>query len=684
MRSLTRRYLLIMITAGLTALAIIAIAFALSQQGRLGTAALTAVLAGVILAVPAVAIAVIWRMGRSVDRTVTGFTSELEKVADGDLDTQADNAWQQHAPGRLASAFDAMRSRLHASILSRDYLDRLLSGMNEAILVTDRNGRIYKVNNAACALLGYTSSGLLGLGISDILIETRDLQGSENGDAGDVRATPREAMFRHRDGSKVPVSYTASVILDSAGDVESRVFAAQNITDRKRIEQRMRYLARVDPLTRLANRMQFQHLLQQSTASARRRREYIALIYFDVDRFKDINDTFGHAAGDSSLEVFASRVSDEIPQGAVAGRLAGDEFAVLVTGYTDIETMVTDVTDIANRLLAAVGRPFKVHGEEIFMSTSMGVALYPRDGDNGIDLLRNADAALYHAKRAGGNCVEFYTTEMNNAAVERLMLKSKLRRAFERDELLMHYQPKYSLSTGRLAGAEALIRWELPERGLVFPADFIPLAEETNLILQLGDWVLNRVCADYRFWQRSLPSPGRISLNLSLRQLHQQRFLERVDSTLKTHGVSPTCLEFEITETTLMDDAERTIRILDSLYAMGIHLAIDDFGTGYSSLSALQQFPISILKIDQSFVRDVAMDRDDAAIVATIIRMAHSLKLEVVAEGVESMQQLEFLRAHRCDYVQGKLFADPMTRDEYRNLLLSEQFGSDRHPALSA
>ncbi|MEE8543000.1 MAG: EAL domain-containing protein, partial [Gammaproteobacteria bacterium] len=250
------------------------------------------------------------------------------------------------------------------------------------------------------------------------------------------------------------------------------------------------------------------------------------------------------------------------------------------------------------------------------------------------------------------------------------------------EELRLHYQPKYHLETGRVDGAEALVRWDLPDRGLVFPADFIPLAEETNLILRVGDWVLNRVCEDYRLWQRSVPSPGRVSVNLSLKQLRQQGFLEKVRAAFATHGVSPTCLALEITETTLMDDAERTVRILDSLYDMGLHLAIDDFGTGYSSLSALRQFPISTLKIDKSFVHDVAVDRDDATIVATIITMAHSLKLDVVAEGVESQEQLDFLREHQCDYVQGHLFGDPMTADNLLELLVDQAEGSDQHRAL--
>jgi EAL domain-containing protein (putative c-di-GMP-specific phosphodiesterase class I) len=273
---------------------------------------------------------------------------------------------------------------------------------------------------------------------------------------------------------------------------------------------------------------------------------------------------------------------------------------------------------------------------------------------------------------------------MRNAAVDRLMLKSKLRRAFERDELRLHYQPKYHLATGVVAGAEALVRWDLPERGLIFPADFIPIAEESNLILQLGDWVFNQVCEDYRYWQRCLAAPEKVSLNLSLRQLQQLRFLDRLQGMFRYHGVSPTCLELEITETTLMDDAERTVQLLNALYGMGLHLTIDDFGTGYSSLSALQQFPITTLKIDQSFVRDVAIDKDDAAIVTAIIVMAHNLNLEVVAEGVESEQQLEFLRQHGCDYVQGHLFGEPMTSEGLLQLMLDQAQGDTQYKQLFA
>jgi diguanylate cyclase (GGDEF)-like protein/PAS domain S-box-containing protein len=578
----------------------------------------------------------------------------------------------------LTDAVDSMRVSLRSSTISRDYLDRLLGSMGEALLITSSEGRIERANAAARELFGHTEAELIGKLAEELIVS------SDRRRADGVASRPREGSVPRPDGSTVSISYTVGNVHNDRNEIESRVYAAHNIDERKRVEQRIRYLARTDSLTKIANRMQFQHLLQQSIARARRTQQYVAIMYLDVDKFKDINDTFGHAAGDTSLEIFARRLIAELPENAHAGRLAGDEFAVLLTGFDRLETSSKSLAELAPRLLQAAGLPFQVHGEEIFITASMGIAVYPRDGDNVIDLIRNADAALYQAKKAGGNTFEYYSTDMNTAAVERLMLKSKLRRAFERDELRVHYQPKYRLTTGRLEGAEALLRWDLPERGLVLPSDFVPLAEETNLILQLGDWVLNRVCEDYRAWQRLVPSPSRVSVNLSLRQLQQRKFLEQVKETFRRNGVSPTSLELEITETTLMEDPERTIRILDALYSMGLHLAIDDFGTGYSSLSALQQFPINTLKIDKSFVRDVAVDRDDAAIVDAIIQMAHSLELEVVAEGVEDERQLEFLRKHGCDYAQGHLFGDPVTADKFAELLLAEEDGSGKYRALFA
>ena len=430
--------------------------------------------------------------------------------------------------------------------------------------------------------------------------------------------------------------------------------------------------------------MQFQHLLQQGIARARRTQQYLAILYLDVDKFKDINDTFGHAAGDTSLEIFARRVLAELPENAHAGRLAGDEFAVLLTGFDRLEAMLKSLAEIAPRLLQAAGKPFQVHGEEIFLTASMGIAAYPRDGDNVIDLIRNADAALYQSKKAGGNTFEFYSTDMNTAAVERLMLKSKLRRAFERDELRVHYQPKYRLDDG-------------PARGRGGAAALGPTGAGTRVAVGLraarrgneSDPAARRLGAESRL--RGLPrvAAARAVAVASVREpLAAPAAATQVPRSgardVPRNGVSPTSLELEITETTLMEDPERTIRILDALYGMGLHLAIDDFGTGYSSLSALQQFPINTLKIDKSFVRDVAVDRDDAAIVDAIIQMAHSLELEVVAEGVEDEQQLDFLRKHGCDYAQGHLFGDPVTADKFGELLIAEIDGSGKYRALFA
>jgi diguanylate cyclase (GGDEF)-like protein len=404
----------------------------------------------------------------------------------------------------------------------------------------------------------------------------------------------------------------------------------------------------------------------------------------DVDKFKDINDTFGHLAGDKTLETVANRLTEAAPPNSVIGRLAGDEFAVIVDKLEPGPQMVPELNKLARQILDRLAEPFFVQGNEVFMTGSMGVALYPTDARNVIDLIRNADAALYHSKKNGGNVFSYYKPEMNEAAVERLMTKSKLKRAFERNELLVHYQPKYNLETGLVTGAEALVRWELPERGIIMPSDFIPIAEESSLIIEIGEWVLERVCEDFRDWQRSISPTNRISVNLSLRQLRQPNFIKRISSILRQSQVSPTSLELEITETTLMENPERTIKMLNELYSLGLYLAIDDFGTGYSSLSALQQFPISTLKIDKSFVRDVATNSDDATIVGTIIHMGKSLKMDVVAEGVETEEQLTFLQQMNCTYVQGLLFGEPMSSDNYLELLLSQTAGTDKYRALFA
>ncbi|WKZ12861.1 MAG: EAL domain-containing protein [Gammaproteobacteria bacterium] len=581
--------------------------------------------------------------------------------------------------GQLAHAFDQLRERLRTATISRDYLDRVLGSMNEALILTDAEGRITRVNLAASRLLELPETTLLDRPVTQIIATAR----REDFRLEDSASRTQESVLLGRDGTEIPVSYTISGIHDSNPGSRGFIIAARNIAERKMAEQRIRYLARIDALTKVPNRMQFQHLLQRSIARASRSGRRLALLYLDVDRFKDINDIYGHAGGDLCLETLTDRLRRLLPESTVVGRFAGDEFGIILDDLDEPGNDTQDLADRARKVLRELSQVIAFQGQQIHMTASIGIAVYPADANNVIDLVRSADSALYHAKRSGGgDTIEFFDPEMNAAATERLMLKSRLRRAYERDELLVHYQPKVDLRTGRVAGAEALVRWEMSERGIVLPSEFIPLAEESNLILDIGEWVLERVCHDFSQWQKKMLFPGKVSLNLSLKQLRQPNFSGRVADIFRKHGVPPASLELEITESTLMENPERTVRILDELYSMGLSLAIDDFGTGYSSLSALQKFPISTLKIDQSFVRDAATDADDATIVATIIQMGHGLNLDVIAEGVESHGQLRFLRSTGCDYVQGLLFGEPMSGAEFMRLLASQRQGAPPFKAM--
>jgi diguanylate cyclase (GGDEF)-like protein/PAS domain S-box-containing protein len=615
--------------------------------------------------------ALAWRLTRQLQRPVDSLIKSAERIGQGDY-TRPVEVRRHEALADLQQALERMRGRLRQSTINKNYLHSVLNSMTDAVFVTSPDGIIKMANSAACKLLGFGEEELLGRSILTVL-EERERAGF---DLLQAAQETRETVVRTRSGQTIPVSFTGSRIDSDDPQFQGNIFVARNITDRKRAERRIRYLARYDALTKIPNRMQFHHLLQQTIARALRAGQVVAVLYLDMDRFKEVNDTFGHGAGDRTLEVLAERLTRSLPKETVVGRLAGDEFALFVDGLPADADNRGPIAQLARSLLTEVCRPFQLNQHEVFLTASVGIAFCPRDAENVIDLIRNADAAMYYSKQNGGNTFAFYSPEMNAAAVERLMLKSKLRRALERDELEIKYQPKVDLRNGRIIGAEALLRWRLPGHGDIPPSHFIPLAEETNLILDIGEWVLNRVCLDYRQLQSKGGDPGRISLNLSLKQLRQASFILRCRSVFRRHQVSPTAFELEITETTLMADPQRTVRLLDELYAMGLHLSIDDFGTGYSSLSALQQFPIGTLKIDQSFVRDAVEDAGDATIVRTIIEMGRSLGMEVIAEGVESRAQLEFLRASSCHYGQGRLFGEPCTADELLVLLARQATGA--------
>lgn len=432
-------------------------------------------------------------------------------------------------------------------------------------------------------------------------------------------------------------------------------------------------LAHYDALTGLPNQILFKKYLDRALTRAQDRKQKFAVVNLCLDRFKKVNDTLGYALGERLLKRVGRRLANCIREDDALACFGSDEFSLLITGINDTEA----VAEVAHNIHECLKQSFDLDGHEVYLTASIGICLYPSDGEDIQTLLKNSSAALFRAKQTGGNNYQFYTSDMNARAIKLLALESNLRRALEREEFLLHYQPQLNINTGEIVGAEALVRWQHPELGLISPADFIPLAEDTGLIVPIGEWVLRAACAQNKRWEESGLGSLRVAVNLSARQFQQQDLVEMVACVLEVTGLSPSNLELELTESSIMKNAEVTIDILSKLKAMDINISIDDFGMGYSSLSYLKRFPISMLKIDQSFVRDTTSHPDDAALVMAIITLAHNLNLKVIAEGVETEEQLRFLHLLRCDEMQGYLLSKPLTAEGFEQFMLERRADKD-------
>ena len=476
-------------------------------------------------------------------------------------------------------------------------------------------------------------------------------------------------------GPELYISHTIQVI-GSNGYIHRLNGTVQDITDRKKADARIRSLAYVDQLTGLANRVFLKEYLKSSLAQARRKQESLALLYLDLDDFKHVNDTLGHSAGDTLLREVAKRLkyctrdADTLVRdraslhtailgetlGNSIARLGGDEF---ISVLNSIEHM-DNVLQVAQRITEALAQPFEIDQQAVRVTSSIGISLFPNDGEDEETLFKNADMAMYHAKGTGKNNFQFFTARINQTIVNRLTLERNLRTALDRDQLFLQYQPKFDLASGQISGLEALLRWRHPTRGIVGPADFITFAEECGFIVPIGEWVIHTVCQQQRAWQDAGLPAVRIALNLSVRQIRDHNLLASIQHSLAETGIAPQQLELEITETVFTADSDRNLIILQQLNSMGVLISLDDFGAGYSSLSYLKRFPIDILKIDRSLIQDLCTNSDSQAITAAIISMAHKLGLRVVAEGVETQQQLTYLRNYSCDEMQGYLFSQPV------------------------
>jgi diguanylate cyclase (GGDEF)-like protein/PAS domain S-box-containing protein len=549
-----------------------------------------------------------------------------------------------------------------------------LNSIGDGVISTDVSGNITFLNIVAEKMTNWSWKEAAGRRMSEVF---RIVDGATHKAVRDPMTLAIErnktvgltvnCVLISRDGREYAIEDSAAPIHDRSGCVTGAVIVFHDVSAARALSLQMTHSAQHDIVTGLPNRILLNDRITQSIALARRNNRSIALLFLDLDHFKYINDSLGHDIGDDLLLCVSTRLLAGVRGSDTVSRQGGDEFVILLSEISHPEDAVTS----AKKLLASISAPCFIEGHDLHIDGSIGISVYPADGKDAETLIKNADTAMYHAKESGRNNFQFFTAEMNLKSVERQSLEGSLRRAIERDEFMLHYQPKVNLITGEITGVEALIRWQQPDRGLVSPAQFVPIAEDCGLILPIGRWVLREACRQACEWRAAGLPFKRISVNVSVAEFRDKAFVKHVATILAETGLDPCYLDLELTEGVLMAEAESTGAILYALKAIGVHLAVDDFGTGYSSLSYLRQFPIDVLKIDQSFVRQITADPDDSSIVSAIIDMGKNLKQRVIAEGIETQEQLVFLRAHRCDEGQGYLFSRPVPASEFGRLLAS-------------
>jgi len=548
-----------------------------------------------------------------------------------------------------------------------------LNSIGDAVLCTDIAGNITYLNLVAETMTGWGREEAVGQPLARVF---RILDGATR----DVARDPMEmaveqdrtvgltvnCILVRRDGLESAIEDSAAPIHDRAGRIIGAVIVFHDVSEARAMSLQMTHSAQHDLLTNLPNRLLLNDRLSQAISLARRQHRPVAVLFLDLDRFKYINDSLGHSTGDLLLRSVSKRLLAGLRGSDTVSRQGGDEFIILLSEIAFPEDAATS----AKKILLSLNAAHAIGGQELHIGGSIGISVFPTDGQDAGTLIKNADTAMYHAKERGRNNFQYFKMEMNTKAVERQVMESCLRSALERKEFLLHYQPKVSLETGEITGVEALLRWQHPERGLVPPDQFVPIAEDCGLILEIGHWVLREACRQAREWQDAGFEPMPIAVNVSAVEFQEPDFVEGVRAVLWETGLEGKCLELELTERVLMEDAESTASVLQRLKKMGIRFAVDDFGTGYSSLSYLRHFPIDVLKIDRSFVQRITADADDSAIVSAIINMGKSLKQKVVAEGVETLGQRAFLKTQHCEEGQGYLFSRPVSAAKFAKLLL--------------